>query len=97
MENKIGKHAPVIQYQKSLPVLWHNEAKAELKCLQSDFVIVPIDKATKVHSESLDTYIWNGENFCLVKYFHLIFGTDKEDQLLGKYIINICTNIKFMV
>ena len=29
----------------------------------------------------------------MVKYFHLIFGTDKEYQLLGKYIINICKNI----
>ena len=45
MDTKIGKKAPLIKSQKALSVFDDNEAKSELKRLQNDFVIVPIDKA----------------------------------------------------
>ena len=45
VDSKIGKKIPLRKSQKALSVFNDNEARAELRCLQNDFVIVPFDKA----------------------------------------------------
>ena len=62
VDSKIGKKAPLIKSKKSLSVFDDNEAKAELKRLQNDFVIVPIDKAAN-----------NVAFICKQHYAHVLF------------------------
>ena len=71
VDSKIGKKAPVIKSQKALSVFNDNEAKAELKCLQNDFVIVPIDKAAN-----------NIAFICKQHYAHVLVSELKYNQIL---------------
>ena len=71
MDSQIGKKAPIITSQKALSVFDYNEAEAELKRLQNDFVIVPIDKAAN-----------NVAVICRQHYAHVLFSELKYSQIL---------------
>ena len=70
VESKIA-NAPVIKSQKALPVFDDNAAKAKLKRLQNDFVIVPIDKAAN-----------NIAFICKQHYAHVLSSEIKYYQIL---------------
>ena len=72
MDNRIRKCAPKIKSKTVKSVFDDCEAKAELKRLQNDFVIVPIDKAAN-----------NLAFICKQHYADIIFLELKYSQILS--------------
>ena len=72
VDNRIRKCAPKIKSKKVKSVFDDNEAKAELKRLQKDFVIVPIDKAAN-----------NLAFICKQHYAEIIFSELNYSQILS--------------
>ena len=72
VDNKIKKYSPRIKSKKVQSVFDDVEAKSELKRLQNDFVIVPIDKAAN-----------NIAFICKQHYAEIIFSELNYSQILS--------------
>ena len=69
VDNRIQKYAPKIKSTKVKSVFDDYEAKAELKRLQRDFVIVPIDKAANNVNNTMQILFF--QNLTIVKFYLL--------------------------
>ena len=72
VDNRINKYAPKIRSRKAKSVFDDERAKSELKRLQNDFVIVPIDKAAN-----------NISFICKQHYAEVILSELKYNQILS--------------
>ena len=90
VDRRINKYAPKIKSKKVKSVFDDSTAKSELKRLQNDFVIVPIDKAAN-----------NIAFICKQHYAEIILSELKYSQILSnkspsdtyEYITKPCTEI----